>query len=448
VYEDFPPGRNDLVLSWSCLVTGVLDNSSSISYGDSCDDLFALDSLDVNSLVLVPIKTSMMLHSVQYSFTAASNLVSVTSGRSVISATVDVQRRSPQLAYLPLVSIASTFKKFLPNKILKIRGVIQNLFNSTQGRARWELFNSQGASLPLTDLSITKETTLTLFANRSFYDFSLSLKPNSLAPGKTYTFRLAASVSFQSVDVMTYASLVVTGNSPPTGGQFLISPQHGITMETIFSFAASYWTDSPDDYPLSYSFFYSLTSSNSSSSQLMALGFASQRSYVNSFLPSGLKSQSYAIFALLQVSDVFGASSETEIRNNVTVFPAAAASSEQISAETINATMSKGFVSSNYASILQTINTFSSVMLVSDCDCAPECSLLNRDICFSTPHTCGSCVGGYVGIPEDSNVPCVVNDSYSDPFNRTCSSDNDCLPFHVCSSGRCDHPLKSCPSNS
>jgi len=109
-----------------------------------------------------------------------------------------------------------------------------------------------------------------------------------------------------------------------------------------------------------------------------------------------------------------------------------------------------------------------------DCAGAPsDCENdLNRAICLSTPHTCGECKPGYVGISGDSNTRCrngttisTISTSTSNNFNRdnrklvatstdeynaaysTCVSDDQCGWGYCSNNNICLPYLKTCPSS-
>ena len=81
-----------------------------------------------------------------------------------------------------------------------------------------------------------------------------------------------------------------------------------------------------------------------------------------------------------------------------------------------------------------------------NCSLAPDCQSLNREECFSTTHSCGRCVDGFIGEDGDGNSQC-----YSAASNALepadCLSDSDCVPFtqYCADDGVCAFQEKSCP---
>merc|ERR1719199_1092184 len=73
----------------------------------------------------------------------------------------------------------------------------------------------------------------------------------------SYGFRLVATAVDSILEtVLGTATAVITvlTNSPPAGGALAVTPANGTELETVFSVAASGWTDDAGDLPLSYSF--------------------------------------------------------------------------------------------------------------------------------------------------------------------------------------------------
>ena len=73
----------------------------------------------------------------------------------------------------------------------------------------------------------------------------------------SYGFRLVATAVDSILEtVLGTATTVITvlTNSPPAEGALAVTPANGTELETVFSVAASGWTDDAGDLPLSYSF--------------------------------------------------------------------------------------------------------------------------------------------------------------------------------------------------
>jgi hypothetical protein len=94
-----------------------------------------------------------MFHNVQSTSPASSLSISATSGRSVVSASVDVQRR-------PHTSVG--LSSFCLALVLKVRGTVNNLANSAEVDSRVitsmrELSSSLVSSLSTRHLTVSKQ---------------------------------------------------------------------------------------------------------------------------------------------------------------------------------------------------------------------------------------------------------------------------------------------------
>jgi len=97
----------------------------------------------------------------------------------------------------------------------------------------------EGPSTPVYDTPLT----------RSY----LSLGRNSLLEGSNYTFKL--DIYYEGSTVSSEISISV--NIGPVDGNFIISPDTGTELDTIYAMTASGWEDGDNqDYPLLYSFKY------------------------------------------------------------------------------------------------------------------------------------------------------------------------------------------------
>jgi hypothetical protein len=81
---------------------------------------------------------------------------------------------------------------------------------------------------------------------------SLTVKPNTLTPGSTYTFRLTATV----LDDVGWGQSTITINNPPSQGELFVSPQTGLALETLFQISYSGWQDAELDLPIQYQIEY------------------------------------------------------------------------------------------------------------------------------------------------------------------------------------------------
>lgn len=76
----------------------------------------------------------------------------------------------------------------------------------------------------------------------------LSVLPNRLLPGTTYTFRV--DVTMRDSGATGFATLDVELNSIPRSGKIEVSPSEGRALSTKFTVTALNWIDEPGDLPL------------------------------------------------------------------------------------------------------------------------------------------------------------------------------------------------------
>ena len=259
VKDKVPDNTNEVLLSWTCFVSATAE-SSLVQFGDDCDDLFDMDSLDdVSSRTMVPIKTHLMEASVEYSFSASSISESDVLG----SDTVVVSVADSAFSLLPRVSISSTFSKFNANSILQILGdITPAVWSGEVANCSWSIEDDTGNAVTVD--STTRLQKLISFSTSTPAVYAFSAKPFSFVTGKTYVFQLQASLSLYSdASAITFASLTATANGPPTSGLLELSPMSGDSFKTRFLFSALYWVEDNSDYPISYIFRYSLLSNSS-----------------------------------------------------------------------------------------------------------------------------------------------------------------------------------------
>ena len=434
--KDQPPGiSNTVLLSWTCTVSAVnvVDDVSSFHFGDTCDNMIDVSNLnEVASKDIVPLKTHMMESNVEFKFTA-----SALSGSEVLgSDSVTVQVTDSSNNDLPFVTMSSSFNKFNANSILQVMGIVTPA-NSRTVHCDWKVYDDGGEEL--TVVSTTPDSkSFSSAALPLFYAFSAS--PFTFVTGKTYSFQLSArfSTGFSS----TFSILTVTANGPPTAGQLRVSPTQGYSFVTKFLFQALYWIEDRSDFPISYVFRYSLrsTANLNSTSTFLSLGLASQRSYVESLLPPGFASTNRTLLCSLLVSDIFGATAEERVIITVDN------STSKTSATSLNQSLSEAVRLGDTDALGQGVNNAATDLTVAECSNAPDCFSLNRDDCYDTAHTCGSCLTGYTGIAGDSNAECYVEETkFTFGVGDACSIDSDCSTF-FCSNGFCYAPVKACPS--
>lgn len=136
---------------------------------------------------------------------------------------------------------------------------------------------------------------------------TMSLKPNSLLPGKSYEFRLVAT---DAAGAVGSATIAITINLPPTSGRLLVEPNSGTELETQFKLQSQNWVD--EDLPLQFAFKYSIAKNAE-----ILLGDFSQSTTLLTSLPSGNKNNG-SMYITSYVADSIGATSSTEVQVVVT----------------------------------------------------------------------------------------------------------------------------------
>ena len=455
VLEDLSPIDPDNVvdLVWSCTIGDLFTNDTELEFGDSCDDVFLINisaSSTYPSTELVPIHTALLQADVLYSITASAFLAS----DSEVTASVSIQSLPP-LVVLPSIEISSTFRKFNGDEILQIFATIDSDSEAQDQNVTWSLMDDIGVSIDLESILLTSQ--VRSVQRNTTVSFPLSAKPFSFSAGKTYTFRLEAKSQEEGV---SFSQISLTANGPPTSGEVEIVPSIGYSFDTRFFLTAQYWMEDASDYPILYSFRYTLQeiSSNVTGLSFMNIGFTSERAFRTTQLPSGLSTRQHTVHISVSISDFYGSS--TEELMNATVYDTTILASADISrrlafsdlSSNINSAMSSGDVDA----VSIEVNNIIVTLVAEECSSVPDCtSVYNRDECFNTPHTCGECLPGYTGVVGAANSWCAPESiipalqGLHSPCNATGNSATDpCMPPLMCLDGACALPNKACPSNS
>lgn len=425
VLEDLSPldPANVVALSWWCDVSDVPSSDAVAVFGDSCDNLLQVNASangTIPSTKGVPILTEILEAGVEYTVYASAIAAS---GDEIIAS---VSFRSlPSLIVLPTITITSTFKKFNADRILQIFGVIDTPAAAAQQNVSWVMYDDSGNTLELEQLLMTSNSKV-VQPNNS-YTFALGAKPLSFTPGKAYTFRLLASSP--DVDEETFSQITLTANGAPTSGQFVVSPTTGSALETTFFFNAPFWLEDASDYPIAYSFRYTLKALavNVSGITYMNIGFASQRSYRYTQLPAGLPSQNSTVFGVVQISDFYGSSTEAYVNITVEEKSAVVASdfTRRLSEYNFSANMQTAMSQGNVDGVSIEINNVLAALIAADCSSVPNCAAtFNRQECYAVPHTCGPCLDGYTGAAGGDNSVCFLegDENITFPETKSCPS--------------------------
>ena len=227
---------------------------------------------------------------------------------------------------------------------------------------------------------------------------------------------------------------------------------NGTSLETIFLIITFGWSDSPDNYPLTYS----IQCVIGVNTFLISQGL---QTFVNTFLSQGLASSNYAVSLQAAAYDVYDGISGIVI-TSVRVFPLGYPSSAQrrlLTSTTELNTLSR--LSSLYSSltsqafrvsdaqkVLQIISATVIFLNSVNCTTPVDCFLLNRSPCSSTPNTCGPCISSsLIGAFGDANTLCTSSKLLRN-IDAECSSNDACISFS-CVNSTCYRAMKACPSN-
>ena len=255
------------------------------NYGNACN-VFGTSSVILSSITIQP---NAMTLGVTYAF-----LVKVTStdGRrddQVVSVT-PIASGSAQL------SITSSFTKFNAGSKLVVNGYLSASYAVT---SEWSVMDALGVPVPFTALTSTTKS-FTAADAMAQITFPLSIDAGMFSGGAVYSFRLTAYPVGNS-NLLTFTEIILTANSPPSGGYVSSIPSSGSALVTKFLVSSPGWTADASNFPLSYAFSYRL----SAGSSYLALAASSLRAFTTSTLPSGLESALYMITLRGQATDIY-----------------------------------------------------------------------------------------------------------------------------------------------
>lgn len=414
-------GEDTLTFTWTCVI-----GSQGPEFGNECG-LFSDGATSVSGAVLTIEENTMGLNAT-YIFTVT--VVSPDGRADTFDVSVE-----PSLANSAEVSITSSFTSINANQQLTLQGAVTANYSIN---CEWSGF-FEGQLTPFT--AVTKTTrSFTADQAESGINYPLRLTSFGLTSGRAYTFRLTAAAAVDS-QLASFNEISIYIFSPPFGGSVSVSPSAGTAFATVFVPTASNWQAEIENYPLSFGFFYQL-SSVAPSLQIRAAGETTSASTV---LPEGLLSQGRVISVLAVILDANGA--ETDAATAVTVSPAPQANITNSLDDSINDFGD----SQDTDALIAIINSVGATVSSVNCTGSPNCTALNRGECQNVPHTCEACYDGYDGVVGPYNTKC---------FNLTKESPSGigepCEAHEQCLYGKCDFtvtpnvcvaPPKLCQSN-
>jgi hypothetical protein len=282
----------------------------------------------------------------------------------------------------------------------------------------------------LKDISITSLHQTVSSAFTSKQTVYLALLPNSLTPGRSYSFGFSCQLS-GNIKVTSFITVAI--NAPPTLGSFEVSPSTGSAYIEPFHFTCSNWQDV--DLPLSYLFsFLSNTGLTLVTKSLTPL------SYTDSVLPEGLRENNHRLTCQADIYDSLNAN--TSVYYAVQVDPLLKANLSALVHLNID---TKNAVALD--DLIKGVNIASSLLNQPNCSNSPNCTELNRFPCLSTSHTCGPCQISYFSSKTgDGNELCVnqLPDQVLSIHHKpkecflNCSSHGDCIYYSQVTGRRVD----------
>ncbi|KAJ1388683.1 hypothetical protein B484DRAFT_425795, partial [Ochromonadaceae sp. CCMP2298] len=204
-------------------------------------------------------------------------------------------------------------------------------------------------------------------------------------------------------------------NQPPRGGVLRVTPAIGTALSTFF-FMSVGWVDAADDLPLTYALsYYTLHEMDQ-----QTVKSPDTLPYVYSTLGQGLASLDYQVQGVVQVADVFGAS--TNATTPVQVLPLDSASAVELTLPAL----ASAALGNNPTATAQAVSAALPSINAVNCSTPTPCSSINRQACERTAHTCGECLPGLVGAEGDSNIPCALASALVQTGGN-CYAHADCL---------------------
>jgi hypothetical protein len=413
-----PSLASTLAYEWTCTIGSI---GSSINFATECG-LFGNTTTITTSLFTLDANT--MLTSITYTFLL---VVTAPDGRSA----------SREVSVLTVFSgaeleITSSFINFNVGEKLIINGFISADYAVT---SEWSVFSSSGVAVAFTPLTPAIRNFSAIDA-AALITYPLSADGSNFRGGNSYTFRLTVYPVTDST-VRTFSEIVLTVNSPPTGGSVSPTPAVGDALVTDFLIFTPGWTTDAASFPLTFSFDYQLTATSPS----LTIATSSLRAFATTTLPAGLAAENYAITLNAEAADIFFSSASANSMVEVTM------SQNTNVTKVLASSLLTAFSSGDVNLAFQTVNNVASTINIANCSAAPNCIDLNRYDCSMTRATCGNCFEWYSGVVGDANTQCHNNSTIIVGIDgTTCSVNQDCQ-YENCVSGICNSPSLACPSN-
>ena len=296
--------------------------------------------------------------------------------------------------------------------------------------ASWTVLDSLPNARTLSAVSLTAPTRL---LGRGTSGLDLAIKPLSLASGLTYRFQLSAG--YVGSSARSYAQVSVIINSPPVGGDLVVTPQSGTSLNTTFLLFTSHWVDDASDYPFTYVLSYYASTSDKS----VVVKNLDLNSYVSTILGQGLQSKGYMVNCVAVVFDTFNGSASASYQ--VQVNPVQDITTLTKATNSLQVALS----SSDSGTVAQVIGAITASVNSVNCTVPVACRLLNRQDCSFTAKTCGPCLNSsYIGLFGDSNVACFRPEQVRVAVQCTLTDASACESKKCTANNICAEVEKSC----
>ena len=431
-----PTKPQGLFFKWTCQI-----NSGPL-YLQSCSSLFK----GLPSTAVVGVSTSNMTANASYIFS-----VLVTSSDYSSSSWQHVSVQCIVSTALFTVSVTSPSTQISASNYLINRNEKLNLDAfitcSLAAVGEWSIPAYSPSSVQLVTSALTPlDVSFQPSEVSTPITYPLSIAPNTLAEGHSYTFRITVSPVFGGhiISGGVFAEVSVTVRNPPSSGILQVSPSTGIGLQTFFLLTTSGWTAEASDYPLSYQFFCDLYSPV----QTTALGLQSSLTYLKTVLPAGSNALGYTLF----LSVIASGSAGTASVSSCTAVVTSDATVSLLTLQTnVQSNVQQALMTSDSNKVIGIVVSAASILNAVDCKTAPNCTSLHRLPCSDTPNTCGVCYDGYYGVSGDSNFLCAKVLSNARKLRNSrilsiaCAKNTDCI-YGMCVKGFCTVGNKLCPT--
>ena len=400
--QDYPDHKLDFY--WSCFTTAPV-------YGGNCN-------LPLHGNATLSFLSN-TLGACTYNFTLTVTAVDGSIGLDSTLITVTTRE-------VPLVRISSHSSNYFVSRTRITLNAIISMKNSA-----FVTWSCEDCNFNLSTLA---GSTTSRYLSAGVAQVSLALRKDTLVAGASYTFVLSSSYGTMGMQAFGSSKVSIEIITAPSCGQFVVRPEEGSAMATVFTLNTFGWVDEVSDYPLLYYMTYYV----SDPLHPFVIKSKNELPYASTYLGQGLSSVTYKVTVSAQAENIHGAVST--LSSSITVYPCKDLSSLRDKMRDALAVAANSYDSDG---TYQTANAVISRLTAANCSLAPDCLALNRHVCSSVAHTCGYCVDGYIGISGFSNVRCSKSPS---PTGSKCNSNTDCLT-QVCRGGLCSGVSKSCPNN-